>query len=31
MMKKIVTGLTIVIVLVIVGFIYYRFYFVYGT
>jgi len=30
-MKKIVTGLTIVIVLVIVGFIYYRFYFVYGT
>lgn len=30
-MKKIVTILTIVIALIIVGFIYYRFYFVYGT
>ena len=30
-MKKIVTGLTIAIVLIIVGFIYWRFYFVYGS
>ena len=30
-MKKIVTIVTIVIALIIVGFIYYRFYFVYGT
>ena len=30
-MKKIVSILTIVIALIIVGFIYYRFYFVYGT